>query len=119
MSRVAKDVLKKLADFLDNLPSNVRGKCALCNETLTHIVKQAETQTGAPMATVTKAIADSHNETAASMDKVSGSVLQDRVRRNEGKKVKLAIRHNKPDPQEDFEEPQEDFEEQEPISEQA
>ena len=88
MSRVAKDVLKKLADFLDNLPGDVRSKCSLCNETLTHIVKQAEAQTGAPTATVAREIAARHNEGAATGDVVSGESLRSRV---------VNIEHGRPD----------------------
>ena len=83
MSRVAKEVLKKMADFLDNLPGDVRNKCSLCNETLTHIVKQAEAQTGAPVATITREIAERHNEGAAPGDVVSGEKLRLRVRQKE------------------------------------
>ena len=86
MSRVAKKVLEKLTQFLDSLPTEARSKCTLCNETLTHIVKQAEAQTGAPMATVTRVIAEKHNETAAHWDKVGGNQLRNRVQQREGVK---------------------------------
>lgn len=85
MSIVTADTIRKLNAFIDSLPPEARGKCALCNETLTHIVKQAEAQTGAGTATVTRALAERINETAAPADRVSGKRLQDRVRYNEGR----------------------------------
>lgn len=92
MGRVSKETIKKLNAFIESLPEEARSKCALCNETLTHIVKQAEAQTGAGTATVTKALSDKLNDGAAPGDKVSGDQLRDRVRRNEG--LKWAIRPN-------------------------
>jgi len=59
-------------------------KCALCNETLVHIVKQAEAQTGAGTATA---------------DMLSGEVLQGRVRYKEGKS-KMGNSHNSKQPAE-------------------
>jgi len=61
MPRVSQETISKLNDFLDSLPEAARAKCALCNETLTHIVKTAEAQTGAGTATVTKGLADRIN----------------------------------------------------------
>jgi len=55
MARVTQESLAKLGAFIDSLPEEARGKCALCNETLTHIVKMAEVETGAGTATVTRA----------------------------------------------------------------
>ena len=88
MGRVSNTVLSKLCDFLDSLPGEVKGKCTLCNETLTHIVKQAEARTGAATATVTTEIAKRHNETAAPQDIVSGEALRNRVRQKEGDRNK-------------------------------
>lgn len=48
----------------------------------------------APTATVTKAIADRHNENAAPGDRVSGDQLRDRVRYHEGS-VKVGNSPNK------------------------
>lgn len=95
MSRVPEDAIRKLNAFIDSLPEEARGKCALCNETLTHFVKQAEAQTGAGTATVTRALAEKINETAAPADRVSGRALERRVNRNEGKDVKIPNRDNK------------------------
>ena len=46
------------------------------------------------MATVTKAIVERHNESAAPMDKVNGRDLEARVRRKEGKDIKITNRDN-------------------------
>jgi len=73
--------------------------CALCHETLTHIVKQAEVSTGAPTATVTRKIAEKFNEGAAAGDQVSGTALKNRVQRQAGERTdKSANRANKPTP---------------------
>ena len=71
MGRVSEETLQKLQDFICSLPDEAKGKCALCNQTLVHIVKQAEVQTGAGTRTVTKVLANNINETAAPRDKVS------------------------------------------------
>jgi len=74
----------------------------MCNETLVHIVKQAEAQTGAGTATVTRALADDINENALPQDKVKPSSLQDKVRYNElDDKSIMGISHNKPKPTKD------------------
>lgn len=83
MARVTQEQLQKLNDFIDSLPSEARSKCALCNETLTHIVKTAEAQIGAGTATVTRALADRLNDGAAPGDRVSGEQLRGRVRQRE------------------------------------
>jgi len=83
MSRVSAESLEKLIAFIDSLGDECRNKCALCTETLTHITKTAEAQTGAGTATVTRVLADKINETAAPMDKVSGESLRGRVRQKE------------------------------------
>lgn len=84
MPRVSQETMEKLNDFLNSLPAEARSKCALCNETLTHIVKRAEAETGAPTATVTKALANRVNDGAAPGDVVSGKKLQDKVRYHSG-----------------------------------
>ena len=86
MARVSKETIERLNAFIDSLPEEARNKCALCSETLTHITKLAEVQTGAGTATVTKAIADRINETAAPGDQVSGNALREKVRWKEGLK---------------------------------
>lgn len=86
MSRPTSETLGKARDFFDSLPDEIRGKCALCSETLTHIIKQAEVETGAGTATATRILAEKINETAAPADKVTSDSLRDRVRRTEGKK---------------------------------
>jgi hypothetical protein len=52
-------------------------------ETLTHIVKTAEVETGAGTATVTRALACRINAGAAAQDVVTGDQLRDRVRNKE------------------------------------
>lgn len=79
MPRVSNETINKLNDFLDTFPAEALGKCALCNETLTHIVSSAEAQTGAPMATVTKELANRVNDGAAPNDKVTGESLRQKV----------------------------------------
>jgi hypothetical protein len=80
------DTLAKIRDFFDGLTGEAKSKCALCNETLTHIVKMAEVETGAGTATVTKVLAEKINEGAVEGDKVSGNALRVRVQYAEGKK---------------------------------
>ena len=89
MSRVSKETISKLTAFIDSLPEEARNKCALCNETLTHIVKQAEVQTGAGTATVTKALSDKINEGSADGDRVSGGALRQRVLDHSGEKKRI------------------------------
>ncbi len=100
MPRVRQESLDKLAEFIGSLPKDARNKCALCNETLTHLVKTAEVQTGAPTATVTRALANKINETAVPGDVVSGEALTQRVRYSEGLKCQNDI-INKPQPEPD------------------
>lgn len=113
MARVSKETIKKLNEFFDTLPTDARNKCALCNETLTHIVKLAEAQTGAPTATVTRELASRVNDGAAPGDVVSGERLRDRVRVNSGEKVsgtESQINNPAPEPAteiDDFEDPPE------------
>lgn len=84
MPRVSPKTMEKLNEFFDTLPTEARNKCALCNETLTHIVKSAEAQTGAPTATVTRELANRVNDGAAPGDVVSEGQLRGRVQRSEG-----------------------------------
>jgi len=84
MSKPSQETLERLNAFLDSLPAEVKGKCVLCNETLTHFVKKAEAETGAPTASVTRELANRVNEGAAPGDVVSGKKLQDRVRYHSG-----------------------------------
>jgi len=79
MFRMSPGSLEKLNAFIASLPEEARSKCALCNETLTHIVKQAEAQTGAGTATVARVLADKINDGAAPGDRVSEDALRMRV----------------------------------------
>jgi hypothetical protein len=98
MGRVSAEALKKLNDFILSLPEDARSKCALCNETLTHIVKQAEAQTGAGTATVTRVLSERINEGAAPGDRVSGEQLRQKALRHTGERFdKCADRTNNPD----------------------
>ena len=96
MPRVSDETLQKLQSFIDSLPAEARSKCALCNETLTHIVKRAEVETGAGTATVARVIADKLNEDAAPQDRVSDQALKQKVMRHEG--VIGTKRTNNPEP---------------------
>ncbi|MFH2034718.1 MAG: DNA N-6-adenine-methyltransferase [Candidatus Margulisiibacteriota bacterium] len=91
MARVSEETLEKLNSFIESLPQEARSKCALCSETLTHIVKMAEVQTGAGTATVTRVLSEKLNENAAPGDRVSGEALNQRVRYNEGLKCQSDI----------------------------
>ncbi len=71
MARVSTETLSKLQGFIDSLPDEQKNKCAICKETLTHIVKTGEAQTGAPRQTVSRALTDAYNENALPGDKVS------------------------------------------------
>jgi len=79
MARVSKQTLERLADFIATLPEEQKSKCAMCNDTLVHLVKSAEVATGAPQSTVAHAIAADINEGAAPADVVSGKALNNRV----------------------------------------
>ena len=85
MGRVSSESIEKFHAFLDSLPEEARNKCALCNDTLTHIVKRGEVATGVGTATATRLLADRINETAAPQDRVEGNQLRNRVQYNEGK----------------------------------
>lgn len=107
MPRVSADSLEKLNNFFESLPSEARSKCALCSETLTHIVKLAEVETGAGTATVTRVLAEKINEDAAPGDRVTPLALRDRVRtadqgRRPSQKEKMAQCHNNQPPADDY-----------------
>ena len=72
----------------------------MCNETLTHLVKQAEAQTGAPMTTVCRAIAAEVNKDAAPNDVVTPRALRERVSQKTGEKNRIVSNgDNEPDPE--------------------
>jgi len=99
LGRVSEQTIEKLNAFIDSLPVEARKKCALCNETLTHIVKQAEAQTGAGTRTVCRVLAEKHNEGAAPLDVVGDKQLQDRVRRHDGSDAIVSNQdNNQPQP---------------------
>jgi hypothetical protein len=97
MPRVGQESLDRLNAFIDSLPREARNKCALCNETLVHLVKTAEVESGAGTATVTRALADRINEDAAPGDRVTPTALDRRVRRQE--ESILPKRENNPQPE--------------------
>lgn len=100
MPRVSQDAIDKLNAFIDSLPQEARNKCALCSETLTHIVKTAEAQTGAPTATVTRMLADRISDNAAPGGKVSGEALRQKTLRAACERTDIcANRTNKPEPE--------------------
>lgn len=84
MGRVSAETIRRLNEFIDSLPEEARGKCALCNQTLTHIVMQAEAQIEAGTKAITKALAEKINETAAQQDRVTPEALRQRVLRVSG-----------------------------------
>ena len=86
MSRPTSEQLQLLKAFFDTLPSEAKSKCSLCNTTLTHIVKQAEAETGVGTATVARILAEKVNETALPADRVTEGQIRDRVRRSAGEK---------------------------------
>ena len=94
MGRVSEKTIYVLNEFMDALPDEVKGKCALCNETLTHIVKQAEVETGAGTATVTKELAKEINKKVPEGDRVSPGALRQRVRQKEGLNDRESICRN-------------------------
>jgi hypothetical protein len=69
MGRVSSETLQRLNDFLDSLPPEDIKKCAHCNDHLTHIVKQAESITGAGMATVCRKLAEKINQVGYACNK--------------------------------------------------
>lgn len=86
MAAVSTEAIRKLHEFIESLPEEARSKCSLCNQTLTHIVKQAEAQTGAGTRTVTRMLAEKINEAAAPADQVTEDALRARVRETSGEK---------------------------------
>jgi len=84
MGRVTTETIQNVSKFFDSLPEEAKNKCALCNETLVHIVKTAEARTGAGTATVTRMLSERINENAAPADVVSSEQLRGRVRVKEG-----------------------------------
>lgn len=86
MAAVSAEAIRKLHEFIESLPEEARSKCSLCNQTLTHIVKQAEAQTGAGTRTVTRMLAEKINETAAPADQVTPEGLRQRALETAGEK---------------------------------
>ena len=80
------DAINAVREFFGALPDDAKKKCSLCNETLTHIVKLAEVETGAGTATVTRVLAEQINDGAVDGDRVSGDALRFRVRNAEGQR---------------------------------
>ena len=100
MAKVSQETIERLNAFLDTLPVEDQNKCTLCTETLTHIVKTAEAQTGAPLATVTRELASRVNDGAAHSDKVSGEALRQRTLEMSGEKHRNCSNGtNKPEPE--------------------
>ena len=83
MARVPKATIAKAKAALDAHSQEIVNKCALCSETLTHIVKSVEAQTGAPTATVTRMLADRISDNAAPGGRVTPRQLEGRVYRQE------------------------------------
>ncbi len=83
MPRVKPETIEKLNAFFDTLPKEQLSKCSLCRETLTHICKTAEVETGAGTATTTRVLSEKINDSAAPGDRVSGENLRRRVRYQE------------------------------------
>ncbi len=63
----------------------------MCNETLTHIVKTTELETGAGTKTVYRAIAEGINTDAAPQARESLDQLNNRSIDNEGKNIKVTL----------------------------
>ncbi len=92
MSRVNRETLDKLQAFFDTLEPEVQSKCALCNETLVHIVKLAEVQTGAGTKTVCRELTTRINDGSAPGDIVGDRTLEDKVKYADfGKSIKSGI----------------------------
>lgn len=89
MGRVSAETIRRLNEFIDSLPEEARGKCALCNQTLTHIVMQAEAQIEAGKQTIVRALAEKINETAAPQDRVTPEALRQRVMEASGEKKRI------------------------------
>jgi hypothetical protein len=80
------ETLERLNAFMDSLPVEARKKCAMCNDTLVHIIKQAEVEVGVGTATAARILAERVNEGAAPQDIVSANALRERVRYHSGNK---------------------------------
>lgn len=80
MGRVKESVVEQVRALIAMLPAEAKGKCALCNETLTHIVTKIEVTAKAPLQTVCRELAAQVNEGAAPQDRVSEQAIRERVR---------------------------------------
>lgn len=89
MGRVAADAIERLSQIMAVLDGGDTKACRLCNETLTHNIKQIEANTGASERAVCEAIADKINETALPQDKVTGESLRQRVKQHDGSKARI------------------------------
>ena len=58
MGRVSQATIEQIKAIFDSLPDETKSKCALCRDTLTHITKKIEVETGAGTVTVTRVFAD-------------------------------------------------------------
>ena len=97
MARPDQATLDLIKDEVARIPPDRLSKCALCNDTLTHIVKTIEAKTGGGTATVARMVADEINKTATPGDRVSGEKLRNRI--NNQERVKCVNNTDKtPDP---------------------
>ena len=81
MPRVSQKTLGKLNDYLNTISADTQSKCTLCRDTLTHVVNSAAAKTGAPVSTITSALAERVNNGASQWDLVTGQQLRRRVQR--------------------------------------
>lgn len=85
MGKVSQETQEQVHKFFQNCEGEIITKCSICKETLTHMTKLAEVETGAGTDTVCKILADQINQHALPQDRVTAKALSNRVRRHEGK----------------------------------
>lgn len=74
-----------LEEYFNLLPPGMKKKCAMCNNTLAHVVTQAMVATGSSERATVKVLADQLNEGAAQQDVVTAEQLRARARLASGR----------------------------------
>ena len=94
MGRVSKEVLELVIAAVSDLPKEIKSKCALCNDTLTHHVTSIQAKTGAGLETVTNELTKQYNQQALPGDGVSGTAFKARVQHKtgaDGKSIRYSL----------------------------
>lgn len=84
--RVKNDVVEDVRRLIDMLPAEIKTKCSICNETMTHYLTQVQVQANAPLGTVCREYTKAVNEMLPEHEKLSESAAMNRVRLTSGAK---------------------------------